>query len=53
MSILNRASDGLSSVLVALWRALLAYGPMPEGDLLGLCAPPSAVSDRRFRTLCG
>jgi len=45
MSILNRASDGLLSVLLALRRALIAYGPQPEARLLELCAPPSVVSD--------
>ncbi len=43
MSILNRASDGLLSVLIALRRALLAYGPQEEARLLALCAPPAVV----------
>jgi len=43
MSILNRTSDGLLSVLVALRRALVAYGPQEEDRLLALCAPPSVV----------
>ncbi len=45
MSILNRASDGLLSVLLALRRALLAYGSKTESDLLELVAPPSVVQD--------
>src|SRR5881275_299649 len=46
MSILNRPSDGLLSVLLALRRALIAYGPQPETRLLELCAPNSdALSD--------
>ena len=34
MSILNRPSDGLLSVLIALRSGLLAYGPKPEAELL-------------------
>jgi hypothetical protein len=45
MSILNRASDGLLSVLVALRNALVAYGPQAEGRLLELAAPASVVTD--------
>lgn len=45
MSILNRPSDGLLSVLLALRRALIAYGPQPEARLLELCAPPSVVPE--------
>src|SRR5579859_3919653 len=45
MSILNRPADGLLSVLLALRRALVAYGRQPEEDLLALVAPPSIVSD--------
>jgi hypothetical protein len=39
MSILNRPSDGLVSVLLALRRALIAYGPLEEGRLREACAP--------------
>lgn len=39
MSILNRPSDGLVSVLIALRRAVIAYGPLDEDKLLQLCAP--------------
>lgn len=45
MSILNRPSDGLPSVLVALWRTLLSYGPQADDRLLELCAPTSVVPD--------
>lgn len=45
MSILNRASDGLLSVLLALRRTLLAYGPLSDTDLLDLAAPSSVVPD--------
>ncbi len=45
MSILNRPSDGLLSVLLALRRALIAYGPQPEARLLELCAPRSVVPE--------
>jgi hypothetical protein len=43
MSILNRTSDGLLTVLLALRRALIAYGPQTESRLLELCAPASVV----------
>ena len=39
MSLLNRPSDGLLSVLLALRRAILAYGPQTEESLVALCAP--------------
>lgn len=45
MSILNRPSDGLLSVLLALHRGVLAYGPQPEGALLDLVAPSSVAPD--------
>ena len=45
MSILNRPSDGLLSVLIALRSGLLAYGPQPEKELLELVAPASVVAD--------
>lgn len=41
MSILNRPSDGLSSVLLVLWKTLRVMGSMPKDKLLGLCAPSS------------
>jgi hypothetical protein len=45
MSILNRPSDGLPSVLLALHRAIVAYGPMSEARLLALSAPLTVVQD--------
>jgi hypothetical protein len=53
VSILNRPSDGLLTVLLALRRALVAYGPQPEARLLELCAPPSIVAkpDMARRTM--
>lgn len=47
MSILNRESDGLLSALIALCRALHAYGPQPEDALLRLVAPTTAVQGKR------
>ena len=43
MSLLNRPSDGLPSILVALFRCLLAFGPMTESELLDLVAPATVV----------
>ena len=45
MSILNRPSDGLLSVLLALRRAVLAYGPRPDSELIELVAPSSVVTE--------
>lgn len=41
MGILNTASDGLPSVLVALVRTLRSQRPMSRDELLALCCPPS------------
>src|SRR5262245_18593488 len=49
MSILNRPSDGLLSALLALWRAVHAYGPQSESDLLRLVAPATVVPDGKPR----
>ena len=43
MSILNRPSDGLLSVLLALRRALLTYGVQTEDAILELVAPASVI----------
>lgn len=52
MSILNRASDGLVSVLVALCKALVAYGPLSDDDLVDLVSPSSVGSkDMSKKTL--
>lgn len=39
--ILNQTNDGLLPVMLALRRALLAFGPMPRETLEKLCAPSS------------
>lgn len=41
MSILNRPSDGLVSVLVALTRSSVILGTMPRSKLLDICSPKS------------
>jgi len=41
MSILNRPSDGLVSVLVALVRSNVLLGTMPRSKLLDVCSPKS------------
>lgn len=41
MSILNRPSDGLVSVLVALVRSSVMLGTMPKSKLLDVCSPKS------------
>jgi hypothetical protein len=53
MSLLNRPSDGLLSVLLALRRAILAYGPQTEESLVALCAPAAldGKSDMARKTL--
>jgi hypothetical protein len=45
MTLLNRPSDGLISVLLALHRAIATFGPKTESDLIALVAPPSLFSD--------
>ena len=44
MSILNRPSDGLLSVLLALRKALIAYGTQSDADLVELVAPASVTT---------
>ena len=46
MSILNRPSDGLFNVLIALVRCLGAEGAMSCDKLLNMCAPPSVVESQ-------
>ena len=46
MSILNKASDGLVSTLVALVRASVMFGTMQRAKLLGVCNPESLGDDR-------
>lgn len=45
MSILNRPSDGLVSALIALRRAIIAYGPQTGQQLIELCAPDGEGMD--------
>jgi hypothetical protein len=52
MSILNRTNDGLVSVLIALCKALVAYGPLTDNDLVDLVAPATVGSkDMARKTL--
>jgi len=54
MSILNRPNDGNHSILIALFKCLVAHdGQLPRETLIGLCAPSSAVpsSDQAEKTL--
>jgi hypothetical protein len=44
VSILNRPSDGLLSVLLALRKAVVAYGAQPYADLVELVAPASVTT---------
>jgi hypothetical protein len=43
MSILNRPSAGLPSVLIVLFKCVLEHGPLARSRLLSLCGPPSAT----------
>ncbi len=45
MTILNKSSDGLVSVLVALVRTSMVHGEMDRTKLLNICCPPSLVGD--------
>ena len=45
MAILNKSSDGLVSVLVALVRTCTFEGEMPRQKLLDVCCPRSLVGD--------
>lgn len=47
MSIMNRPSDGLLSTLLTLWRAVCAYGRLPEDDLLRLVVPDTVDTGRQ------
>jgi hypothetical protein len=46
MSLLNRPSNGLHSVLIAIFKLLLMRGKLPRQDLLDLIAPPTLVEDQ-------
>ncbi|HJQ12905.1 MAG TPA: protein DpdG [Gemmatimonadaceae bacterium] len=45
MTLLNRPSDGLLSVLIAIRNALLVFGAQSEVKLLELAAPPTVTPD--------
>jgi hypothetical protein len=45
MAILNKSSDGLVSVLVAMVRTSVLMGEMPRHKLLDICCPKSLVGD--------
>jgi hypothetical protein len=47
MTVLNRPSDGLASVLLALHRAVVAFGPKSESELIALVAPPAMLADAK------
>ena len=54
MSILNRPSDGLVSVLVALVRSSVIVGTMPKSKLLDICSPKTlgdGKQDMAIKTL--
>ena len=44
---MNRPSDGLLSTLLALWRAIHAYGPQSDEDLLRLVVPATIATGRQ------
>jgi hypothetical protein len=46
MSLLNRPSDGLHSVLVAIFKLLLMKGTIARQELLDLIAPSTLVADQ-------
>jgi len=45
MSLLNRPSDGLVSILVAFCKCLLEHKEMESEELLAFCAPPTVVEN--------
>ena len=47
MAILNKSSDGLVSVLVAMVRSSVVLGEMPRKKLLDICCPRSLVGDKQ------
>lgn len=49
MTILNEASDGTLSVLLALRDTLRAYGPVPKKRLLALCAPGTVTDGKKAK----
>ncbi len=51
MSILNRPSDGLHNVMVALYGAIVEFGPLSKEDLVRLCSHPRAGDESVLKTL--
>ena len=51
MSILNRPSDGLVSVLVALVRSSVMFGTMPKSKLLDVCCPKTLGDGKQDMTI--
>lgn len=52
MTVLNTASDGIFNLLIVLFRAVHAYGPMTREDLISLCAAgPNCDTVRLGQTL--
>lgn len=49
MTVLNTPSDGYFNVLIVLVRALVAFGPMPREDLVGLCRADHDADPTRLR----
>jgi len=45
MAILNKSSDGIVSVLVAMVRTSVVLGEIPRHKLLGICCPKSLVGE--------
>jgi hypothetical protein len=53
MSLLNRASDGMHSVLIVLFELLLAEKTVARERVIGLCSPPHAVDSKQVAQTLG
>ena len=51
MSLLNRPSDGLHNVLVALYGAIVEFGPQSRDQLVRMCSHPQTGDDSVLKTL--
>ena len=51
MSILNRPSDGLFNVLIAIYKVLAAYGPQAKEEIKSLVAPGNISDSQVSNTL--
>lgn len=49
MSLLNRTSDGLHSVLAVIYKLLLAETQIERDRLVGLCAPHGSINEEKTR----